>query len=93
MPFPTRRGEEKKKIESPITIKVRRKGIFQEVGKEKKLSQAISKAENIVETTASASFKLEREGKIITDLMPSKEFRKSQREKGVMIQKREFRIS
>jgi len=92
-PFPRMRTREEQREGTPITIKIRRRGIFQQAGQEETIIEAKRKAENIVETTAAASYKLERRGRTILDLTPKKEFGKSKREPGVMIQKREFRIS
>lgn len=92
MPFPRAKETKEERINAPINIKVRRRGIFQNVGTEESLPKAISKAELIVENTAAASFKLEKQGKTITGFRPGKEFKPSKREPGVMIQKRKFRI-
>jgi len=91
--FPKANQPEKKKRQSGITVKVRRGGIFQNMGIEEDIPRARSKAENIVRGTAAASYKLERSGRAITDFNPGRAFNPSKKEPGVFIQKRSNRIS
>jgi hypothetical protein len=76
-----------------VTIKVRRKGIFETVGTETNTMKAQAKAQMIVENTAAASFKLEKQGRALSDLQIGSEFSPSKKEKGVYIQKNKFRIN
>lgn len=91
--FPKAKEKERKTRQPGITIKVRRRGIFQNMGTEENIFRAKGKAENIVQGTAAASYKLERQGRIITDFNPGRSFSPSRREPGVFIQKRSNRIS
>jgi hypothetical protein len=91
-PFPKFKSKKEETKESKINIKVRRRGIFQNVGQEENINLAINKGENIVKNTAAASYKLEKEGRTISDFNPGKNFERSKREAGVFIQKRSNRI-
>lgn len=73
-------------------MQVRKKGIFQTAGQTETLGRAVTLGETLVENTASASFKIKQEGKTITNINPGREFTKSKKEAGVMIQKAQFRI-
>ena len=82
------------KPKSRYITKVRKKGQFKIIGVEEDLARATSLGIRNVQHTASASFKIEEEGKgIVLKLPTSKRFYESKKEKGVNIQKKEFRIS
>lgn len=92
LPFPKTKKTNKEKETDLITIKIRKKGIFTNTGTETNIYKAINKAENIIQKTAAASYKLERKGKTITDIKPGRIFFPSKKETGVFIQKKETRI-
>lgn len=92
-PFPKMKSKQNNKEISNFNVKVRKKGIFQTVGREENIQQAINLGENIVKNTAAASFKLEENGKTITGFNPGRNFKQSKRETGVFIQERSNRIN
>jgi len=86
-------SKEKKK-QSKSKLFVKRKGKFELKGESEDLGSLFKRGRDIIENTASASFKVVSEsGKaVLPNVLPSK-FTKSKRESGVLVQKREFRIS
>ena len=91
--FTTNNNELKKN--KGFDVLVRRKGVFKSVGRSSSLSAAVFKGKSITENTAAASFKIlgdDIKDDSIKGLLSSR-FRKSKKEKGVFIQKKQFRIS
>ena len=82
-----------KKKSKKASLYVRRKGKFELKGISEDVEGLFKRGREIVEQTASASFKVvEDSGKaILPNILPSK-FTKSKRDAGVLVQKREFRI-
>jgi hypothetical protein len=85
-------GSKKKAPKSKLFV--RKKGKFELKGESEDLGSLFKRGRDIIENTASASFKVVSESgtAILPNIVPSK-FTQSKREKGVLVQKRQFRIS
>jgi len=92
LPFFRRKSQKKK---PKYQAEVRRYGIFQPVSKPTSLSEAVSKGVGNVRRSLGASFRVREVGGKggLVMLKSSPEFRVSQKEKGVVIQKRKYRLS
>lgn len=92
----TARGK-KRFLPDSFGVLVRRRGTFSSVGKGLGYEEAVKKGAGIVAATAAASFKVEPEGESKGgspfEFLPKGRFRASKREPGVIIEKRQFRIS
>lgn len=94
--FPITPGRTEKTRIAPgrVEVQVRRKGVFKSFGFAATPEKAQAKAEQIVRGTPAASYRLlEEEGEILEEFATSKDFTRSKKEKGVIVQKREKRIS
>jgi len=76
-----------------FATKVRRRGKFDIIGKFASKEKAFMAGKRNLLGTAAASFKVEQEGRPVLFKPFDRRFYTSKREKGVIIQKREFRIS
>jgi hypothetical protein len=83
-----------KKKGSKASLFVRKKGKFELKGSSEDIQSLFKRGKDIIEQTASASFKVVGEsGKaILPSILPSK-FTTSKKDKGILVQRREFRIS
>jgi hypothetical protein len=90
IPFPKLSSDKKSQR---ITLKVREKGQWKTEGIYSDVESATKRGIQNIKGTSKASFKVESMGRAININEPSKEFYKSSKEKGVLIQKRGFRIS
>lgn len=93
-----RQQERKQKQGDSFEVQVRREGLFKTVGRAETLREAVSFGRSRVESTAAASFRIigidqQEDLSKIKALLSSKKFRESQKEAGVFIQRRRFRIS
>ena len=87
--FPTQTRQKRS-----LDIQVRRGGIFETIGRGLSLQQAFSTGIKELKGTARASFRILEHGKPIDINQPlPRGFRSSEKEEGVIIQKRGFRIS
>jgi len=81
-----------KKKKKKVSLFVRKKGKFVSRGDFEDVGLAFKKGKDILESSASASFKVVEDNKPISFNVLSNKFTKSKREEGVVVQKREFRI-
>ena len=83
-----------KKKKGGYKVQVRSKGQFKTIGIFETAQQALTAGKIRTQTTASASFKVQSEsGANVNVNLPTKDFYKSKKEAGVIVQKRENRIS
>lgn len=76
-----------------FSAQVRVKGKWLTIGKGLTKKNAINIASSFVITRSSASFKILKGGKAVTNLNLGNVFRKSKREEGVFVEKRKYRIN
>lgn len=81
-----------KKTKDSFKIFVKSKGKFQEIGQAKSLSEAYSRGAFAVDTSASASFKIEGGELFGESFLPQTRYRRSKRDKNVFVERRQFRI-
>lgn len=88
----TTQNKRSKRRSNDFTLSVRRRGTFEQVGSFGTLKDAYAKGFSVLKNTAAASFKVLTKGESESKEPLPFGFRLSKREKGVVIQKRGFRI-